>query len=330
MVMAELILGVASSHSPMVALSGEHWTTWGKRDLQHPHLYTREGRHVTYDQWLAEVGEKYADQTDLETCNKGAACVAAAVETLKQAIAAAKLDVLIIVGDDQDEHLFADNLPPFLVYWGDDIQNNSAESAGQPPMMQQIAAGYREPDDAIDYPVAADLARHIIGHAIKNHFDVAASNQLPKPDRGMGHAFGYTVRRLLAEGNKIVPVMVNTYNPPSQPTALRCREFGSMLRSAIDSFDADMRIGIVASGGLSHFIVLEDFDREVLAAIERRDLDTLCAIPESTYVSGTSEIKNWIATAAVCHDMSFETVDYIPGYRTPAGTGTGLGFGLWR
>jgi hypothetical protein len=103
-----------------------------------------------------------------------------------------------------------------------------------------------------------------------------------------------------------------------------------MLRDSIASFPGDARVGVIASGGLSHFLVLEDLDREVIAAFERQDFDALTAIPETTYVSGTSEIKNWIVAGSTCRDLSFELVDYVPGYRTPAATGTGLGFGLWH
>ncbi|MDA3037916.1 MAG: hemolysin III family protein [Actinomycetota bacterium] len=176
--------------------------------------------------------------------------------------------------------------------------------------------------------VAVDLAKHLIDTAMSVGFDVAASESLPRPELGMGHAFGFPLRRLLGDV-PIVPIMVNTYNPPTQPRAARCRDFGRMLRSAVDSFDADTRIGVVASGGLSHFIVLEEFDRRVLAALEAGDLDAVVAIPESTFVAGTSEVKNWLVTAAMLSDRRFELIDYVPGYRTPAGTGAGLGFGVW-
>ena len=89
------------------------------------------------------------------------------------------------------------------------------------------------------------------------------------------------------------------------------------------------RIGVLASGGASHFIVLEDFDRAWLAAFERHDTDHFLSIPETVFQSGTSEIKNWIAAAGACRELSFSVIDYVPGYRTLAGTGTGMAFGIW-
>jgi Catalytic LigB subunit of aromatic ring-opening dioxygenase len=329
--MAELVLGVGSSHSPMVTMTGPDWLEWGQRDLRHPMLYTREGVHLTYDQRLAAVGDTLTALADPARCDSGADRVQAAVARLRSALSDARPDAVIVIGDDQDEQLTADNLPPFLVYWGDAIVNGSIENFDElPPLAQHYLPGYKETDGRRAYPVAVDLARHLIIAAQEADFDVAASQRLPDEDEGMGHAFAFPVRRLIEGEVPIVPVMVNTYNPPSQPRAARCAAFGAMVRQAIDSFPGSARVAVIASGGLSHFLVLEDLDREVLAALERRDLAALTAIPEPTFTAGTSEIKNWIVAAGACHDRRFELVDYVPGYRTPAGSGTGLAFGLWR
>ena len=54
--------------------------------------------------------------------------------------------------------------------------------------------------------------------------------------------------------------------------------------------------------------------------------------PESSYQSGTSEIKNWIATMAALEGtgLEFDLVDYIPCYRSEAGTGNAMAFALWK
>ncbi|MGF1596901.1 MAG: protocatechuate 3,4-dioxygenase [Acidimicrobiales bacterium] len=329
--MAELVLGVGSSHSPMVTMGGDDWLAWGERDLSHPMLHTRDGRHVSYEEQLAAVGDTLVAEVTAERCAEGAARVDAAVSQLRRALAEARPDVVVIVGDDQSEHLLGDNLPPFLVYWGDAITNDAlADHDDRSALFARFGPGYYEPGGARTYPVATALARHLIATAADGDVDVATSNALPRSGRGMGHAFGFPVRRLVPEGAAIVPVMVNTYNPPSQPRARRCRALGAVLRHAIETYPGGERVAVVASGGLSHFIVLEDLDREVLDAFGRGDLDAVCEVPEATYVAGTSEIKNWITTAAACDGFRFELVDYVPAYRTPAGTGAGLGFALWR
>ena len=55
-----------------------------------------------------------------------------------------------------------------------------------PPSLQAAAWAYGEKEQ--DFPIAADLASHIIGSLMEQEFDVAYSCQLP-PNEGMGHAF---------------------------------------------------------------------------------------------------------------------------------------------
>ena len=66
------------------------------------------------------------------------------------------------------------------------------------------------------------------------------------------------------------------------------------------------------------------------SAIEARDGSTLESLPEEKLQSGSSEIKNWIVAAGAMEHLAFEEVDYVPGYRSPAGTGCGMAFGRWR
>jgi 3-O-methylgallate 3,4-dioxygenase len=46
--------------------------------------------------------------------------------------------------------------------------------------------------------------------------------------------------------------------------------------------------------------------------------------------SGTSEIRNWIAAAGALEGLETAWQDYVPCYRSPAGTGCGMGFAVWR
>ena len=65
----------------------------------------------------------------------------------------------------------------------------------------------------------------------------------------------------------------------------------------MQSAPGDARVGILASGGLSHFTVDEELDRGVLAACKRNDGAALASIPVEKLNSGSSEIRNWIAVA---------------------------------
>jgi 3-O-methylgallate 3,4-dioxygenase len=80
---------------------------------------------------------------------------------------------------------------------------------------------------------------------------------------------------------------------------------------------------------LSHFVVDEKLDRGFLDMLRRKDTAGIHAIPREKLNSGSSEIRNWIAIAGAVEHLSLEWSLYEPGYRTPAGTGTGLGFAFW-
>ena len=95
-------------------------------------------------------------------------------------------------------------------------------------------------------------------------------------------------------------------------------------------FPGGLRVGVVASGGLSHFTVNEELDHAVMRALRERDAGALCALPVSMLTAGNSEIRNWICMAAATDHLTLQSMDYLPGYRTPAGTGTGLCFALWQ
>jgi hypothetical protein len=128
----------------------------------------------------------------------------------------------------------------------------------------------------------------------------------------------------------VVPVFLNTYFPPNQPTPRRCYLLGQSVRKAVESFAGDARVGVLASGGLSHFLVDEDFDRAILKALADKDAAFLRTLPRNKLHAGSSEILNWVAIAGAAEGLDLDWFEYVPGYRTPAGTGTGMSFAMWR
>jgi len=98
---------------------------------------------------------------------------------------------------------------------------------------------------------------------------------------------------------------------------------------AIGEWKKDERVGILASGGLSHFTVDEALDRLVLEACRSRDAAALAAIPLAKLDSGNSEIRNWIVAAGAAEELATAWQEYVPLYRTAAGTGCGMAFAAW-
>ena len=87
---------------------------------------------------------------------------------------------------------------------------------------------------------------------------------------------------------------------------------------------------MLASGGLSHFLVDEDFDRAILKALADKDAAFLRTLPRNKLHAGSSEILNWVGGGRRRRRLDLDWFEYVPGYRTPAGTGTGMSFATWR
>ena len=120
----------------------------------------------------------------------------------------------------------------------------------------------------------------------------------------------YVHRRLMDEKKPIpvVPVFLNTYFPPNQPRPRRCYELGIAIRQAVESFAGDARVGVIASGGLSHFLVDEDFDRAILKACAGKDTKFLQNLPRNKLHAGSSEILNWVGVAGAFEHLESRLV----------------------
>ena len=88
-------------------------------------------------------------------------------------------------------------------------------------------------------------------------------------------------------------------------------------------------MAVIASGGLSHFVIDEDLDHQIIKDLKNRDSDSLFSIPREKLNSGNSEIRNWIAAAGAVEHLDMKLIDYVPCYRSPAGTGCAMGFAQW-
>jgi len=112
-------------------------------------------------------------------------------------------------------------------------------------------------------------------------------------------------------------------------TAARCHDIGLRLRQIIEADDSALRVAIVASGGQSHFVVDEALDGSVMAASGSQDQSVLRSLPRCALNSGTSEILNWVMTVGAMYGAPLTWSEYLVLYRTPAGTGIGVGFAVW-
>src|SRR5207253_3560146 len=132
---------------------------------------------------------------------------------------------------------------------------------------------------ATEYPNGSGLACHLIESLTEREFEITRCANL-RAERGIGHAFSFLYQRLWPECNvPIVPIMVNTYYPPNQPTPKRCHDLGKAVREAVGTWKGGERVAILASGGLSHIVIDEPLDLQVLDALKARDTRALHALP---------------------------------------------------
>ncbi len=328
--MASLVAAFGSSHSPALNSPHEDFAEHAKRDRAYPAHLDKDGATASYEQLERDADPAILPQITPQAVAARVADCERALARLSHAIAAAKLDALLVIGDDQREQYFDDNMPAFLVYWGNTIVNTVLElPPGAPDYWKRARSQYHEPDGPREYPVAAQLGLHLIECLIEREFDVAHGRTLPRA-RGEGHAFGFVHRRLLRDAAiPIVPIVLNTYYPPNQPRPGRCFRFGQALREGIESWPERERVGVIASGGLSHFTVDEALDREVLRACRENDGAALSALAPGKLNSGNSEIRNWITAAGAAGGLRLSWEQYVPLYRTAAGTGCGMAFATW-
>jgi hypothetical protein len=329
--MARLAAAFGASHSIMLYCDLDDWRDhFVGRDRKLP-LYDDKGETVTYDTLLDRAGPRSTALFSRELMERRFKETNDAMDRLGDEIAAEKLDALIIVGDDQEELFDEHHTPALGIYCGDTIRNASKEEVAPGDWQHAARNRRREDNEDFHYPVAKDLAVHIISGLTERDFDVMAVKKL-NPGEFEGHAYSFIHRRILAGRTvPIVPIFVNTYYPPNQVTPRRCVNLGTAIGELVAKFPGNQRIGILASGGLSHFVVDERLDRGVIDAIKRNDLEFLANIDPKLLQAGSSEIRNWMvaAAAAAKHNLKLGWNTYIPGYRTPALTGIGIGFAKW-
>jgi len=336
-IVAKVVLAMGTSHSPILALDAPDWETRARNDRKNQHLFDVDGTELSYDQLYERVGPKYASSAVPANWREQDDAAERCLDRLALDLAEVNPDVVVVIGDDEHE-LFTDaNMPAMSVFYGDPAISRRFVQPDDPrandpeyTWMKMVARMYGM-DENRRFATRPDLARAFIERLIESGFDVAIQNGVPEPEKvGFGHAFGFVVMRLMGErAVPIVPIILNTYYPPNQPTPARCYDMGATLRAAVEAFDGDLRVAVIASGGLSHFVTNESLDTSVLDALRSGDAKTLRSVPTKLLYDGSSEIRNWIALGGMLDGLRHAWSEYIPVYRTEAGTGIGLAFGRW-
>ncbi|MCL6562373.1 MAG: hypothetical protein K6U87_05140 [Firmicutes bacterium] len=304
-----LVLGLASSHAPSMFLPPEKWQQFYPlltRGLPQPPSAERE---------TATVIEEFVSRIDQ------------AFAVLRAKIAAARPDVLVMVGDDQGE-VFSDQcMPNLAVFTGEACSGScNLDQLGEPLDANHIVLQ--------GHPAVAE---QIVAGLVEAGFQPAVIRRLVatgKPAGGIGHAFTRPARALGVEALQlpVVPIFLNAYHPPLM-SARHCLELGKTLARIAERLPE--RIAVYGSGGLSHDPrgpragwVDEPLDRWVLGRIAAGDheaLANLFTIDSDTLRSGTGEIRSWVVVAGAFAGVRASVVDYFVAHHAV----TGIGFAVW-
>ena len=214
----------------------------------------------------------------------------AVVRKMGQELAARQPDALVVVADDHLNVFSFDAVPAMCVRIGRSVQRMAQEGA-------------IEFDRALDglaerYPVHEELAGRILEEGLEAGFDFAASWSAP-----LDHAFLSPLTTLYGDRSMppLVPFWVNCFVQPLPP-ARRCFAAGQHIARVIA--DGPWNVGIIATGGLSHFPELSmarvgtsdvEFDRRIVGWMERGDHQSLTALTtKELHETGSHELLNWM------------------------------------
>lgn len=320
--MADLVLGIGTSHGPSIQTEPEKWAKLGEKDTRDPRFNFQE---------LLKTAKPGLDrEITLDVQRQRHAAARTALRKLTDVIAQARLDVLVVVSNLHSPKRI-ESRPVFGILRAEQFAIARMGDGFFDPGARVVEREKRNPVEIVDQkPGHPGLANHLLESLIEDGFDVACSDRLPE-DVALDDAFSFPYEWLLGGGSiPTVPFLLSR-DLPNQATAARCHDLGTALRRQIIAWPEKARVGLVASGGLSHQIIDEELDRQVIEALTHGDASTLRSLPRARLnrAPGTPEILNWVTVAAAMAPTRMQLVDYLPCYRSLAGTGHGLTFGYW-
>ena len=181
--MAKIVLGIATSHGPMLSTPPEQWNLRAIDDRAMPALW-----YHSKSPTASTSSRGCARRSTWKIRSRSMSGVAATLivsarsRTLAQVFAKASPDVAVIIGDDQME-IFTDyGMPAFSVYYGETIENIpfTAEQKAQTTAGMSIGESGHHGAETEIYRGAPALARHLIGSLVGDEFDIAAAKRFAR------------------------------------------------------------------------------------------------------------------------------------------------------
>jgi protocatechuate 4,5-dioxygenase beta chain len=172
-------------------------------------------------------------------------------------LAQARPDVVVIFYNDHGLNFFLNALPTFAI--------------GAAPEYTSADEGWNIPT-VLPFRGDPALSWHVINSVIPAGFDVTTCQEMV-----FDHAVNNPMALLWPGGKpwpvSIVPVEINTVQFPL-PSAARCWDLGQAVGEAIKSYDRELRVLVMGTGGLSHQLdgeragfINKSFDQEFMASM---------------------------------------------------------------
>ncbi|HUN90703.1 MAG TPA: gallate dioxygenase [Burkholderiaceae bacterium] len=198
----------------------------------------------------------------------------AAFEPLQRWLGEKRPDVLLMIYNDHVTSFFFDHYSPFAL------------GIGERWIVADEGGGPRDLPPIDGHPA---LAAHVGASLMADEFDIAFFQDKPL-DHGCFSPLSVMCPHEPAWPAKLLPLQVGVLQFPI-PSARRCWKLGHALRRAIESYPDDLRVAIVATGGLSHQVHGEragfnnpDWDARFLDLLER-DPEQLAQMTHAEYAT---------------------------------------------
>jgi hypothetical protein len=225
---------------------------------------------------------------------------------LRRRLQAARPDLLVMFVNDHLQNFAYNNLPAFCIGLAPTYQCPSEGGARLMRLQPRTVRGNPE------------WAMRLLEAGLEAGIDFAYSYEIESWDE-----LSVPLSFLMPEGEiPIVTVYTNCAAPPL-PSPRRCREVGAFVGDFIRSRAGAGRVGLVATGGLSHWVgtpetgrINPNWDHRVLDHITRGDIEPLTRLTwdeiERDGGNGGQEIRNWIGLLGAVPGWKGELLAYEP------------------
>jgi aromatic ring-opening dioxygenase catalytic subunit (LigB family) len=224
-------------------------------------------------------------------------------------IAEARLDAVVLVATDHYETFGLENYPAFCIGLGEEHRgwgefgNPGGTVTGRP-----------------------ELAAALLEGLTARGFELARSHTM-----ALDHSFTVPLAKLpSAAAAGVVPLFVNCNTPPL-PSLRRCLGLGGALGETVRALPGGARIGVIGTGGLSHWVGLprfgeinEEFDTRLLALLEDGRAEDVLDWDDDRILdeagNGALEIRTWLVAAGAAGGPA-----RVHAYRPMPGWTVGIG-----